>query len=455
MTDLSALPSVDVLLNEPQVKKLISSYGRSLTLKFIRHHLEIIRQNTSTDLRIPKNDEIIEAIGTDLQAALLPTLQPVINASGVILHTNLGRAPLGLDTLKAMVETSNAYTTLEYDLYKGRRGSRSIHAENLFQQLLGIESALIVNNNAGAVLLTLAALANRKKVIISRTQLVEIGGGFRIPDVMKQSGAKLVEVGTTNRVHLSDYKNELENGAKFILIAHHSNFKVIGFTSEPSIAEIVALAHEYQVPVIHDLGSGALIDTARFGIAHEPMVQESLAAGIDLVCFSGDKLFGGPQAGIIVGNKTYLDKIKKHPLARALRADKLCLAGISATLTNYLKDEAGKQIPIWQMISATPKDIQKRAKHWATYLRFGNVLPGKSTIGGGSLPEEEIDTYVLSIDTDNANKALIRLREQRPPIIARIVADKVLFDPRTVLPHQEAALLRGIEKAINPIRKSQ
>ena len=352
-----------------------------------------------------------------------------------------------------MVDVSNAYATLEFDIAKGKRGSRSIHAEKLFRHLLDVESALVVNNNAGAVLLSLAALANHKKVIISRSQLVEIGGGFRIPDVMKQSGAKLVEIGTTNRVHLSDYQAELENGTKFVLIAHHSNFKLVGFSTEPSLKEIVELAHSYQVPVIHDLGSGALLDTANYGIAHEPMVQESLAAGVDLVCFSGDKLFGGPQAGIIIGNKALLDKIKKHPLARALRADKLCLAGISATLVHYLKEDAEMHIPVWQMLSTPASKIKQRAENWATYLGYGELLPGQSTIGGGSLPEEEMNTYLLSIETDNASKTLSTLRQQTPAIIARIASDRVLLDPRTVLPHQEAALLRGIEKAI-PLEES-
>jgi L-seryl-tRNA(Ser) seleniumtransferase len=298
-----------------------------------------------------------------------------------------------------------------------------------------------VNNNAGALLLALIALARRRRVIISRTQLVEIGGGFRIPDVMNQSGAKLVEVGATNRVHLRDYEEALEAPAALVVRAHHSNFRIIGFTSEPPVVEIAALAHQKGVPLLDDLGSGVLLDTARFGLAHEPTVQESLAAGADLVCFSGDKLLGGPQAGIVVGRADLVTRMKKHPLARALRADKLCLAGLSATLLHYLKDEAEREIPIWRMMAAAPADLAARAQQWAAVVGAGLVLPGLSTVGGGSLPEETLPTFLLALDVARPNAFLDRLRASSPPVIARVENNRVVLDPRSVLPEEEAALL--------------
>jgi len=290
-------------------------------------------------------------------------------------------------------------------------------------------------------------LASRKNVLVSRTQLVEIGGGFRIPDVMRQSGAKLVEIGTTNRVHLHDFESTLDQEKiALVLIAHHSNFKVIGFHSEPPLSEIVAVAHEHGVPVIHDIGSGALLDTARFGLAHEPTIQESLEAGCDLVCFSGDKLIGGPQAGIIIGRKDLLAKVKRHPLARALRAGKLTLSGVSANLLHYLKNEAETEIPIWQMISTSMDSLQQRAENWRNYLGFGEVQTGFSTVGGGSLPTEEMATFLLTLTPPKPDRFLKALRETHPPVIARIEDEKVLLDPRTVLPEQEAALLRNLRE---------
>jgi L-seryl-tRNA(Ser) seleniumtransferase len=344
---------------------------------------------------------------------------------------------------------SRGYSTLEYDLEKGARGSRLIHAESVLQKLTGVESAVVVNNNASAVLLVLSALANRKRVIISRSQLVEIGGGFRIPDVMKQSGAKLVEIGTTNKVHLRDYEEALQDNGAVVMRAHPSNFKIIGFTEEPELKDVVALAHKAGVFVIDDLGSGALYDTAKYGLAHEPTVQESLAAGVDVVCFSGDKLLGGPQAGIIVGRKDLIDKIKKHPLARAVRADKACLAGISATLLHYLKDEAEREIPILKMMSFTPKQVKGRVEAWIRELAQGEVVEGESTVGGGSLPGESFPTFLLSLAVDSPDKFLKRLRAQNPPIIARTANNKVLLDPRTVLPEQEGALLVGLKNVFN------
>jgi L-seryl-tRNA(Ser) seleniumtransferase len=371
----------------------------------------------------------------------------VINATGVILHTNLGRAPLSAATIQAMKQVSENYSTLEYDLAKGQRGSRSIHAEAILQKLTGAESALIVNNNASAVLLILSALANKKRVVISRTQLVEIGGGFRVPDVMRQSGARLVEIGTTNKVRLADYREALEQPAGLVLHAHRSNFRIIGFTEEPTLQEIVDAAHGSGIPIVDDIGSGALLDTAAYGFAHEPTVQESLAAGVDLVCFSGDKLLGGPQAGIIIGRKDLLDRIRKHPLARAVRADKTCLAGINATLLHYLKDEATREIPVWKMMASTLEQLKSRAEMWRDTVGQGDVISSESTVGGGSLPDESVATFVLALRVKSPDKFLKKLREANPPVIARVENDTILFDPRTVL--QDGLLLSTLKSLLS------
>jgi len=332
--NLRGLPSVEQLLQTQLAAELIAGYGRPLTLRSIRTTLDQVRIQTSEsgDSTLPDQNMILAQAGSLLQIWTIPTLLPVINATGVILHTNLGRAPLSASALHSMEEVSRGYSNLEFNLETGKRGSRLTHAESLLQRLTGAEAAIVVNNNAAAILLLLSALANKKRVIISRSQLVEIGGGFRIPDVMRQSGAKLVEVGTTNRVHLSDYEEALAEPTALVMHAHHSNFKMIGFTEEPPQKEIADLAHKYGVIFADDLGSGALLATERYGLGHEPCVKESLDSGADLVCFSGDKLLGGPQAGLLLGKASLLAKIWKHPLARAVRADKLCLAALSATL---------------------------------------------------------------------------------------------------------------------------
>lgn len=425
--------------------ELINCFGRPLTTEACRHVLAEIRADYSPGADIPNEGEILSLVKLCLEEWTAPTLQPVINASGVILHTNLGRAPLSHKTMQAVSSTVSAYSTLEFNLAAGKRGSREIHAEKLLTLITGVEAAMVVNNNAAAVLLALTALAHRRNVLISRTQLVEIGGGFRVPDVMKQSGAKLVEIGTTNRIHLRDYQNALEDSpVALVMRAHHSNFKLIGFTAEPEFADIIRVAHDHEVPVLDDLGSGALLDTSAFGLAHEPMVQESVAAGADIICFSGDKLLGGPQAGIIVGKRPYIEKMKKHPLARAIRPDKLCLSALSETLLHYLKADALEEIPVWQMISAPIEKIHERAKTWQKALGFGEVIQSQSTVGGGSLPEETLPTMVLALKPPRLNQALAFLRSNDPPVIARIENDHLLIDPRTVLSEQDPLLIRAL-----------
>ncbi len=454
---LRNLPAIDKLLKTPEAADLIARYGRPLTLDALRSVLDDIRADLrgGNEKTISETDALLLEAQRRLDAWTRPSILPVINASGVILHTNLGRAPLSPAAIRAMDVVSRGYATLEFDLQTGKRGSRLIHAESVLQRLTGAQAAVVVNNNAAAVLLALSALAAKKRVVIARSQLIEIGGGFRVPEVMKQSGAKLVEIGTTNKVRLADYEAALDEApTALVMRAHHSNFKIIGFTEEPELSEIVAAAHARGVPVIDDLGSGALRDTARYGLAHEPMVQESLAAGVDLVCFSGDKLLGGPQAGIIAGRADLVAKIKKHPLARAVRADKTCLAGLTATLLHYLKDEAEREIPVWRMLARPLGEIRAAAEAWRAKLRAGEVLEGRSTVGGGSLPGETLPTWLLALDVRSPDRFMSRLRQQNPPVIARTEKDRVLFDPRTVLPEQQGALLVAIQNVMQDTRKS-
>lgn len=452
-TRLSSLPSVDRILQSERGVRLVEQFGRSLTVDAIRLSLDEVRDDLKADAAMALPD--LERIGVRAEAHLsawtAASLRPVINATGVILHTNLGRAPLSSAALEAMQAVGRGYSNLEFDLEKGKRGDRWSHAEAALLLLTGAEAGLIVNNNAAAVLLVLSALASRRRVIIARSQLVEIGGGFRMPEVMKQSGARLAEVGTTNKVRLADYVAELPTAA-LVMRAHRSNFKIVGFTEEPELKEIVRAAHGSKVQVADDLGSGALLDTSKYGLAHEPTVQESLEAGCDLVCFSGDKLLGGPQAGIIVGKAETVQRLKKHPLARAIRADKACLAGTAATLNHYLRDEAEREIPVWRMIAMSLEDIRQRASAWVQNLGTGEVVASESTLGGGSLPGEMLPTYVLSVRVDGADGFLKRLREQDPPIIARTEKDRVLLDPRTVPVDADGTLLCNLRSALTEMR---
>jgi L-seryl-tRNA(Ser) seleniumtransferase len=348
--------------------------------------------------------------------------------------------------MQAIQSVAASYCNLEYDLDKGKRSSRLVHAEELLKHLTGAPAALVVNNNAAAVLLVLTVLARKRAVVIARSQLVEIGGGFRVPDILKQSGARLVEIGTTNRTHRADYEQAIsEAPVALVLRAHRSNFRITGFTSEPNLDEIVDIAHKANIPVVDDLGSGSLLDTAQFGLGHEPTIQESLKSGADLVCFSGDKLLGGPQAGIIIGNAEIVDRLKIHPLARAIRADKLCLTALSATLMHYLKDEAIQEVPVWRMISAPLVNLEQRVLSWMNILGTGTSRLSQSTVGGGSLPDEILPTHCLALSVPNPNKFLEKLRHKDPPIIARLEDNLVLFDPRTILPEQDENFIRNLQ----------
>lgn len=446
---LRGLPSVDRLLKEPQMQALVARYGRPLTLQALRDCLDSARRSARDGDRSRPTPAWTECVSERLTRWLAPSLRPVVNATGVILHTNLGRAPLSEAAQAAVREVASGYTSLEFDLDNGERGQRQAHVESLLIRLTGAEAGMVVNNNAAAVLLGLTALAHGRQALISRSQLVEIGGGFRVPEVMAQSGAEVVEVGTTNRTHLHDFEHAMGDAAALIVRAHHSNFRLTGFTAEPSLQELVALGDAHGVAVLDDLGSGAVLDTSEFGLGHEPMVQESLLAGASLVTFSGDKLLGGPQAGLIVGKETQVAKLRKHPLARAVRPDKLCLAALGPTLEHYLRGEAVERIPVWQMISRPPEAIRTTAQKWANKLGQGKVIEGQSTVGGGSLPEETLPTWVLTLDTAHPQAFLAALRSHDPPVIARVSHEQVCLDPRTVSPGEEHLVLAAVQVALS------
>jgi L-seryl-tRNA(Ser) seleniumtransferase len=459
VTELRRLPSVDKVISDERIKQLRVHYPHDLIVNLVRQCLEDARLSITRGGPSPSLDKIIDSIQSELQALEQLSLRPVINASGIILHTNLGRAPLSKEARTAMEEVAAGYCNLEFDLDRGARGSRDVHIEKLLCQLTGAESAMVVNNNASAVLLALTVLAKRKEVVVSRGQAVEIGGGFRIPDVMRQSGAKLIEIGTTNCTYINDYEQAISPRTAALLRVHTSNFRVEGFTNSVAIEEMVALGKKHDIPVLDDLGSGCLLDTTAFGLAGEPMVQQSVSLGVELACFSGDKLIGGPQAGIIVGRKALVDKLKRHALARAVRIDKIRLAGLAATLIHYLKGEALEKIPIWRMISAPLDEIDRRARLWAKALGdLAQVVEGETMIGGGSLPGSTLQTRLVAIGgkqgRGNIAPALARkLRHNVPPVIGRISDDVLLLDPRTVLDEEDNIVLQALKTAIAGVNR--
>ena len=381
------------------------------------------------------------------------SLRRVLNATGVVLQTNLGRAPLAAIAIAAIAEAAGA-VSVEYDLDAGHRGERHGHASRLLAELSGAEDGVVANNNAAAVLLALAALASRKEVIVARGELVEIGGGFRIPDVLRRSGAKLVEVGTTNRTYVRDYAAAITERTGAILRVHASNFKLTGFVARPEDRSLGALAHERGVAFIHDLGSGTFIDTSRFGLAREETVPEAIAAGADVVTFSGDKLLGGPQAGLAVGRATAIAALRSHPLMRAMRPDKLTIAALVATLELYREGRAESELPVWRMIAATPAGLAKRARAIATRLASGgvecDVIETRSTVGGGSLPEETQPSRAVAIGARHgrANDVAAQLRSADPPVIARVVEDRAALDLRSVAAEDDEMLAQAVTAAL-------
>lgn len=458
---LRSIPAVEQLLLEPEAEELSAKSGRALVLKAARTVTATVRAQilaTEGEKELPLSDKatLLSQLRQQVERQLTPNLVPVINATGVILHTNLGRAPLAQEACQAVADLARGYSNLEYELDQGRRGSRHSHLEALLCQLTGAEAAAVVNNNAGAVLLSLAALAGGREVVVARGQLVEIGGSFRIPEVMAASGCRLKEVGTTNKVYRRDYKDAIGEDTALLLKVHTSNYRICGFTESVPVSELVTLGHQHGLPVVEDLGSGVLVDLGTKGIEKEPPVPDSVAAGVDVVTFSGDKLLGGPQAGIIVGRKEYLDQIKTHPLARAVRVGKLTLAALEATLRLYLDPEqVWEKIPALRALSQQPDNIKARTLKLAAAISgrcphlTAVVEPSQSEVGGGSLPLTRLPTFVVAITTDeiSAQEFAARLRRGDPPVVGRIAADRLLLDLRTVSPGEERLLLMAVVRA--------
>lgn len=439
------LPKMDQLLDDPVCRSLIAAHGRDLVVGSLREAIGEARAAIARGEPCPRSDVIVAEAEHRLFDEGRPSLRPVINATGVIIHTNLGRSPLSDDTIAAMTQIARGYSNLEFDLGTGERGTRYEHCGKLLALLTGAEDGIAVNNNLSSLLLILRTLGAGKEVIVSRGQLVEIGGGVRIPEVMQELGVKLVEVGTTNRTYTRDFERAITDQTAALMIIHRSNFRISGYTCDPPIQELADLARNRGVILIDDVGSGTLLDTAPYGLGHEPMVQERVAAGADVVCFSGDKLLGGPQAGYIVGKKPLIDRMKRMPLLRALRVDKTTLAGIEATLRHYRRGDAVERIPIWRAIATTVEEVEKRARAWQE--RLGTVGPRvhvvetSSPVGGGALPELTLPTRALAVGVPGPNELARALRLADPAVVARVEEDQVLFDPRTVMPGEDEAML--------------
>ena len=443
------LPAVELLVQLALERQNGDSLPRDLLVDSARAELAAARQSIAGGNACPPAEALLAAVLVRARAAAGPTLLPLINATGVIIQTNLGRAPLSPAALQAMHAVGAGYSNLEYDLAAGARGSRYDHLAALLCRLTGAEAALAVNNNAAAIYLALSALAPGREVVISRGQAVEIGGGFRIPDVLRQSGATLVEVGTTNRTYAHDYAAAIGERTALLMRVHTSNFQLVGFVHAAGLAELAELAHARGIHLLDDLGSGTLLPTARYGLAPEPTVQASVAAGADLVTFSGDKLLGGPQAGLIVGRAALVAQLRKHPLARALRVDKTTLAGLEATLLAYLHGRAERELPVWRMIAADRAVVQARAEQLAAAIGAGAAVQAcTSTIGGGSLPGATLPSAAVALRSAAPDDLARRLRMGRPPVVGRIADDRLLLDVRTVLEEQQGALVECVRAAM-------
>ena len=455
---LRMLPSVDEMLREGRIAAMAERDSRTVVTEAVRAALQNLRDSileghlnaSQVELAVSALPEAVERF---VRRAMRVSLRPVINATGVILHTNLGRAPIANAAIEHIREVAPGYSNLEFDLESGERGKRDVHVQRLFAHLLGAEvSTIVVNNNAAAVLLALNTLAEGGEVLVSRGELVEIGGSFRIPDVMSKSGASLREVGSTNRTRLADYERALTDRTKLILRVHRSNFQIVGFTEQPSLSEMVTLAHERGLPVMEDLGSGALFDLATIGVSGEPGVAESLAAGVDVVTYSGDKLLGGPQAGILSGKPEIITRMRSNALFRALRVDKLTYAALEATLLAYVRQDYDA-VPALRMMRRSAEDIGARAQAMATQIPASykvKVADGESVIGGGAAPGATLKTHLLIIALEgvSADELATRLRHADPPVIARVEDDRVVLDLRTVFPEQDAVILKSLRSAM-------
>ena len=454
---MRSIPSIEQLRQRPKLLALEPTYGRAAIVDALRAEAAALRANSAAT---ESPDDVVSAIERAaierLASSSAPSLRRVINATGVIVHTNLGRAPLARVAAARVAALAVGYTNLEYDVAEGTRGRRDIHAERLLQRLTGAEAAVVVNNNAAATLVVLAALAAGREVIISRGELVEIGGGFRVPDVLAQSGGVLREVGTTNRTRAADYAAAISDRTALVLRVHPSNFRIEGFTERPSLEELIAIGRRFDLPVVEDAGSGCLASEetgAKTVLRDEPIISESIAAGIGVVMFSGDKLLGGPQAGIIVGKEALLTRIRTHPLMRALRVDKMTYAALEATLEEYAAERVKTSVPVAAMMAMPLEDIEQRAEALASALRSrgvqARVINGESTIGGGSAPGATLPTKLVALESQSeaAQQFEQRLREYDVPIIARIEDDRVVLDLRTVNPVDDNVVLAACQRA--------
>ena len=463
MTDpRRSIPSVDALLAAEEFVGLVGDYGHERVVAAARRVLDAVRGAIAAgDVRggLSEIASYVSDVAGVLERDAVPSLREVVNATGVVLHTNLGRAPLADVAAQAMAAAARGYSNLEYDIDAGARGSRYDHCVSLLRELTGAEDALVVNNNAAALVLALNTLARGQKVVVARGELVEIGGGFRIPDILERSGAGLVEVGSTNRTRIADYRGAVENGGvAAILKVHRSNFRITGFTEDVEVAELSDLAREAGVPLIHDLGSGLFVRAEELGLPEEPLAVDSLKAGADVVAVSGDKLLGGPQAGLLLGSKDHIAALRANPLCRALRVDKMTLAGLEATLRLYRdRSRALVEIPTLRMLGADVQELSERAESMASALSeagvSAEVVDGMGAVGGGTYPGVTLDSAVVALPTTGAGASEVaaRLRAGSPPVVARIVSDRVVLDPRTVLPGQEVDVIRVVVEAIGPV----
>ncbi len=465
---LRKLPSVDEILKENKTKQWLDSYPRILVLDAIRTSLDRRRTAILKADSAAATDEkefSLQTILHDAEEVLIklsePSLKPVINATGVVVHTNLGRSILSEHAIRRIAEAAGSYSNLEYDIPAGERGKRHVHVEDILKRLTGVEAATAVNNNAAAVLLCLNTLARGREVVVSRGELVEIGGSFRVPDVMERSGAVLREVGTTNKTHLKDYEKAISGNTALLLKVHTSNYKIVGFTKEVPAADLVALGKKYNLPVMWDLGSGSFIDLSTYGAGEEPTVRQAVESGVDVLTFSGDKLLGGPQAGMILGRKALLDPIRSNPLARALRIDKLTLAALDATLGRYLEPErAVREIPTLRMLTQPLSEIERKAERLSNDLRqledglTVTIQDGSSQSGGGALPTGSFPTKTVCIRHEqlSANRLESALRTGRPHIIARIREGMVVFDPRTLNDDEIGKIVEAVKSIIHSIK---
>ncbi len=459
---LRFIPAVDEVLKHPSIQELIVGFSRKLVLTLIRDELDGLRKKILAQEIVSSPDRgttlkiLVDQIVQKAKNTNLLHLGKVINATGIIIHTNLGRAPLLRRAVENIGGVAEGYCNLEYELEKGERGSRYMHVEKILEELSGAESALVVNNNAAAVLVVLNTLAQGHEAIVSRGELIEIGGSFRLPDIMRQSGCALKEVGTTNKTKLSDYERGISQETRLFLTAHTSNYRILGFTEQVALKDLVGLGRTFNIPVMKDLGSGNFVDLTPYGLEDEPTVMETISSGVDVVTFSGDKLLGGPQAGIIVGKKKYLDEIKKNPLLRALRVDKFTLAALEVTLREYFDPEkAVKSIPVLEMLTVTPEELKKKAKTLFRQITRKakdayemSVEKDFSQAGGGSLPLQTLPTWVVTLIPRSFSVAELdkRLRKHHPPIVARINQERFLIDVRTVFTHEMPIISKALER---------